>query len=100
MRKNYILILVGTFFCVLATLDLNAGGLFFTDQADTVRNSRPKITDTFISRLMRCSESGWSRSDAIPSNASTSAGGTTMNTHKARNKLSKSMFTCRPWTES
>lgn len=46
MRKNYILILVGTFFCVLATLDLNASGLFFTDQADTVRNSRPKITDT------------------------------------------------------
>ncbi len=46
MRKNYIFFLVGTFFWVLATSNLNAGPLNLPDQADTVRNSRPKITDT------------------------------------------------------
>jgi hypothetical protein len=46
MRKNYILFLVGIFFCVWATKDLNAGVPLYTFQTDTVRNSKPKITDT------------------------------------------------------
>lgn len=44
MRKSYILFLVGTFFCILSTSDLNAHGPFSLDLADTVR--KPKITDT------------------------------------------------------
>ena len=47
MRKNYILVLVGTFFCILTTLDLNAfAPVVAADLSDTIRTSKPKITDT------------------------------------------------------
>lgn len=40
------LFLVGTFFCILTTLDLNAFTPFVADFADTIRSAKPKITDT------------------------------------------------------